>query len=161
MIRPFTGDKPRIAVASEHSDPAFFSKKIINILNGEESVKDKFRNISYSGKDFDALYLITKHDGLPLKNLLETKIPKIIHFSITSLGGTKWEPGVMKYNDLLDRIKEFIEQGLDPNMITIRIDPIIPGVTNSKDVEQIIKRSYEIGIKNIRFSIMDRYSTTQ
>ena len=113
------------------------------------------------GKDFDALYLITKHDGLPLKNLLETKIPKIIHFSITSLGGTKWEPGVMKYNDLLDRIKEFIEQGLDPNMITIRIDPIIPGVTNSKDIEQIIKRSYEIGIKNIRFSIMDRYSTTQ
>ena len=40
-------------------------------------------------------------------------------------------------------------------MITIRIDPIIPGVTSSKDIEQIIKRSSEIGIKNIRFSIMD------
>jgi hypothetical protein len=50
------------------------------------------------------LYIITKHDGLPLKKILETKIPKIIHFSITGLGGTVWEPNVMKYNDMLDRI---------------------------------------------------------
>jgi hypothetical protein len=35
----------------------------------------------------------------------------------------------MKYNDLLDRIAEYIKLGLDPNTITIRIDPIVPGET--------------------------------
>ena len=159
-LRPFVGDMPRIAVASEHTDPVLFSKKIIKILNGEESVEDKFKNTSYSGKDFAGLYLITKHDGLPLKELLEHPIPKIIHFSITGLGGTKWEPGVMKYNDLLDRIEQFIEQGLDPEMVTVRIDPIIPGVSNTSDIEAIIKRASEMGIKNIRYSVMDRYKTT-
>lgn len=160
-IRPFTGDTPRIAVASEHTDPVFFSKKIIDILDGNASVQDKFRNTSYQGSDFAALYLITKHDGLPLKNLLEYKIPKLIHFSITGLGGTIWEPGVMKYNDLLDRIESFIKQGLDPEMVTVRIDPIVPGVTKLSDVENIVKRSSEMGIKNIRFSVMDQYSTTK
>lgn len=160
-LRPYAGDNPRIAVASEHTDPVFFSKKIIEILDGKQSIQDKFRNTSYTGNDFAALYLITKHDGLPLKNLLEYKIPKLIHFSITGLGGTKWEPGVMKYNDLLDRIQEFIKQGLDPEMVTVRIDPIVPGVTLISDVENIVRRASEMGIKNIRFSVMDQYSTTK
>lgn len=161
-LRPYTGtDNPRIAVASEHTDPVFFAKRIIEILDGKQSVEDKFRNTSYSGKDFAALYIITKHDGLPLKSLLEYKIPKMIHFSITTLGNTKYEPGVMKYTDLLDRIKEFIQQGLDPEMVTIRIDPIIPGVTKIKDVENVIKIASEMGIKNIRFSVMDQYKTTK
>lgn len=160
-LRPYAGNSPRIAVASEHTDPVFFSKKIIEILDGKQSVQDKFRNTSYTGNDFAALYLITKHDGLPLKNLLEYKIPKLIHFSITGLGGTKWEPGVMHYNDLLDRIQEFIKQGLDPEMVTVRIDPIIPGVTLTSDVENIVRRASEMGIKNIRFSVMDQYSTTK
>lgn len=159
-LRPFVGDMPRIAVASEHTDPVFFSKKIIKILNGEESVQDRYRPNSYTGKDFNALYLITKHDGLPLKELLEQPIPKIIHFSITGLGGTKWEPGVMKPNDLLDRIADFIKQGLDPEMVTVRIDPIVPGVTSTQMIENIVKRASEMGIKKIRYSVMDRYKTT-
>ena len=161
-IRPYTGTgMPRIAVASEHTDPVFFSQRIIDILDGKLSVEDKFRNVSYSGDDFAALYLITKHDGLPLKKLLEYKIPKIIHFSITGLGGTRYEPGVMKPDDLLDRIKDFLDQGLDPEMVTVRIDPIIPGVTPMSTVENIVKRASEMGIKNIRFSVMDQYSTTK
>lgn len=162
LIRPYTGTgNPRIAVASEHSDPVFFSKKIRDILDGKISVEDKFRNTTYTGNDFAALYLITKHDGLPLKELLEYKIPKIIHFSITGLGGTQYEPGVMKPQDLLERIEQFIQQGLDPEMVTVRIDPIVPGVTTRSTIEAIVKKSAEIGIKNIRFSIMDQYSTTR
>ena len=160
LLRPFVGEMPRIAVASEYTDPVFFSKKIINILNGKDSVTDKFRPVSYTGKDFNALYLITKHDGLPLKELLEQPIPKIIHFSVTGLGGTQWEPGVMKADDLLDRIANFIKQGLDPNMITVRIDPIIPGVTSKEVIENIVKRASEMGVKKIRYSVMDRYKTT-
>ena len=60
----------------------------------------------------------------------------------------------MKYTDMLDRIQDFIKQGLDPNSVTIRIDPIVPGVTKIKDVENVIKRATEMGIKNIRFSVM-------
>lgn len=158
-LRPYVGTYPRIAVASEYSDPAFFAKKIIDMLDGKIIMRDKLgRPIQPS--DIGALYIITKHDGLPMKKLLEYPIPKIIHFSITGLGGTQYEPGVMKYNDMLDRIESFIQQGLDPEDVTIRIDPIVPGVTVISDIDNIVKRASKMGIKNIRFSIMDWYSTT-
>lgn len=160
-LRPFTGnDKaPRIAVASEHTDPAFFAKDIKDFFEGKTSVQPRFGQ-PITAKDIDALYIITKHDGLPLRDILSIKIPKIIHFSITGLGGTKYEPGVMPYNELLDRIGDYIKQGLDPSMVTVRIDPIVPGVTSQHVIENIIKRASSMGIKNIRFSIMDFYATT-
>lgn len=169
-LKPFTGnDKaPRIAVASERTDPVFFAKKIKDFFDGKTSVQPRFGK-PITAKDIDALYIITKHDGLPLRDILSIKIPKIIHFSITGLGGTKYEPGVMPYNELLDRIGDYIKQGLDPSMVTVRIDPIVPGVTLEKKtngqssesvVEDIIKRASSMGIKNIRFSIMDFYATT-
>lgn len=160
-LRPFTGnDKaPRIAVASEHTDPAFFAKNIKDFFDGKTSVKRRFGD-PITAKDIDALYIITKHDGIPLRTILSIKIPKIIHFSITGMGGTKYEPGVMPYNELLDRIGDYIKQGLDPSMVTVRIDPIIPGVTPRHVIENIIKRASSMGIKNIRFSVMDFYSTT-
>lgn len=160
-LRPFTGnDKaPRIAVASEHTDPAFFAKGIKDFFDGKTSVKRRFGD-PITAKDIDALYIITKHDGIPLRTILSIKIPKIIHFSITGMGGTKYEPGVMPYNELLDRIGDYIKQGLDPSMVTVRIDPIIPGVTPRHVIENIIKRASSMGIKNIRFSVMDFYSTT-
>lgn len=160
-LRPFTGnDKaPRIVVASEHTDPVFFAKKIKDFFEGKTSVQPRFGQ-PITAKDIDALYIITKHDGLPLRDILSIKIPKIIHFSITGLGGTKYEPGVMPYNELLDRISDYIKQGLDPSMVTVRIDPIVPGVTSQHVIENIIKRASSMGIKNIRFSIMDFYATT-
>ena len=160
-LRPFTGnDKaPRIAVASEHTDPAFFAKDIKDFFDGKTSVKRRFGD-PITAKDIDALYIITKHDGIPLRTILSIKIPKIIHFSITGMGGTKYEPGVMPYDELLDRIGDYIKQGLDPSMVTVRIDPIIPGVTPRHVIENIIKRASSMGIKNIRFSVMDFYSTT-
>lgn len=160
-LRPFTGnDKaPRIAVASEHTDPVFFAKKIKDFFEGKTSVQPRFGQ-PITAKDIDALYIITKHDGLPLRDILSIKIPKIIHFSITGLGGTKYEPGVMPYNELLDRIGDYIKQGLDPSMVTVRIDPIVPGVTSQHIIGNIIKRASSMGIKNIRFSIMDFYATT-
>lgn len=160
-LRPFTGNNkaPRIAVASEHTDPVFFAKKIKDFFEGKTSVQPRFGQ-PITAKDIDALYIITKHDGLPLRDILSIKIPKIIHFSITGLGGTKYEPGVMPYNELLDRIGDYIKQGLDPSMVTVRIDPIVPGVTSKHVIENIIKRASSMGIKNIRFSIMDFYATT-
>lgn len=160
-LHPFTGSDthPRIAVASEKTDPAFFAKQLEDFFSGKTIVQD-YRGNTLTANDMDALYIITKHDGLPMRRILSIQKPKIIHFSITTLGGTKWEPGVMKWQDMIERVGKFIKQGLDPKMVTLRIDPIVPGVTQIPDVEQLIKRASELGIKNVKFSVMDYYRTT-
>lgn len=155
------GPNPRILTASEHTDPAFHVKEILDVINGKATVKNwKGEDTGLTGHDFAGLYLITKHDGLPMKELLAAKIPKLIHFSVTTLGGSEYEPGVMKYGDLLDRIGEYLKMGLDPEAVTIRVDPIVPGVTKMSDVREVIRRSTEMGIKRIRFSVMDMYANT-
>lgn len=160
-LHPFTGSDthPRIAVASEKTDPAFFAKQLEDFFIGKTTVQD-YRGNTLTANDMDALYIITKHDGLPMRRILSIQKPKIIHFSITTLGNTKWEPGVMKWQDMIERVGKFIKQGLDPKMVTLRIDPIVPGVTQIKDVESLIKRASELGIKNVKFSVMDYYRTT-
>lgn len=160
-LHPFTGSDthPRIAVASEKTDPAFFAKQLEDFFSGKTTVKD-YRGNTLTANDMDAMYIITKHDGLPMRRILSIQKPKIIHFSITTLGDTKWEPGVMKWQDMIERVGKFIKQGLDPDMVTLRIDPIIPGVTKIKDVEALIKRASELGITNVKFSVMDYYRTT-
>ena len=160
-LHPFTGSNthPRIAVASEKTDPVFFAKYLEDFFSGKTTVKDRSGN-TFTANDVDALYIITKHDGLPMKRILSIQKPKIIHFSITTLGNTKYEPGVMKWQDMIERVGKFIKQGLDPNMVTLRVDPIVPGVTQIKDVDALIKRASEFGIKNVRFSVMDYYRTT-
>ena len=154
-IKSILGDtRPKVLIASEATDPIFHAEEIKKLVKEELTKSPKDRS-------FHMMYLITKHDGLPLKELAELKIPKFIHFSITSLGGTKYEPGVMKMDDLLDRIQAFIEQGiLNPNLITIRIDPIIPGVTKKEDIRHIIERGMSMGIKQYKFSVMDSYGYT-
>lgn len=154
-IKSILGDThPKVLIASEATDPIFHAEEIKKLVKEELTKSPKDRS-------FHMMYLITKHDGLPLKELAELKIPKFIHFSITSLGGTKYEPGVMKMDDLLDRIQAFIEQGvLNPNLITIRIDPIIPGVTKKEDIRHIIERGMSMGIKQYKFSVMDSYGYT-
>lgn len=160
-LHPFTGSDthPRIAVASEKTDPVFFAKYLEDFFSGKTTVKDRSGN-TFTANDADALYIITKHDGLPMRRILSIQKPKIIHFSITTLGNTKYEPGVMKWQDMIERVGKFIKQGLDPNMVTLRVDPIVPGVTQIKDVDALIKRASEFGIKNVRFSVMDYYRTT-
>lgn len=160
-LHPFTGSDthPRIAVASEKTDPVFFAKYLEDFFSEKTTVKDRSGN-TLTANDIDALYIITKHDGLPMRRILSIQKPKIIHFSITTLGNTKYEPGVMKWQDMIERVGNFIKQGLDPNMVTLRVDPIVPGVTQIKDVDALIKRASELGIKNVRFSVMDYYKTT-
>lgn len=160
-LHPFTGSDthPRIAVASEKTDPAFFAKQLEDFFSGKTTVQD-YRGNTLTANDMDAMYIITKHDGLPMKRILSIQKPKIIHFSITTLGNTKWEPGVMKWQDMIERVGKFIKQGLDPKMVTLRIDPIVPGVTQITDVDALIKRASQLGIKNVKFSVMDYYRTT-
>lgn len=155
IINKELGNKPRVLIASEATDPVFHASKIKRMVN-EELAKP------LGQRRFHMMYLITKHDGLPLKELAELRIPKFIHFSITSLGGTKYEPGVMKMDDLLDRIEALIkDKTLNPNLITIRIDPIVPGVTKEKDIRHIIDRATKMGIRQFKFSVMDSYGNSE
>ena len=66
----------------------------------------------------------------------------------------------MKWQDMIERIGDFIKQGLDPEYVTLRIDPIIPGVTKISEVDKLMKRASELGIKHVRFSVLDYYKTT-
>lgn len=130
-------------------------------VNGVKGFYEAFlRPANTKPSDYQGLYLITKHDGLPMLKLLQTKIPKFIHFSVTTLGGSKFEPGVMHYQDLLARIEDYLKQGLDPKDVTIRIDPIVPDVTKLKDVENVIKWCKEHNIGRVRFSILDWYANS-
>jgi hypothetical protein len=155
-IKSIMGDKkPRVLIASETTDPVFHAAKIKKMVEAELAKPRGQRN-------FQMLYLITKHDGLPLKELAKLPIPKFYHFSITTLGGTQYEPGVMKTDDLLDRIEEFIKDGtLKPNLITIRIDPCIPGVTKEEDIRHVVERASTMGIRQFKFSVMDSYGYTE
>lgn len=145
------GKTLKVVMASEHTDPAFHSKRVCQMIN-DDLAKPK------GERQYHMLQIMTKHDGLPLLDMLELNIPKSVHFSITSLGGTRWEPGVMKTDDLLDRIEDLINRKkLIPATTTIRIDPIIPGVTKLEDIEHIMQRMQKIGLKNIKVSVMDSY----
>lgn len=145
------GNPLKVVMASEHTDPAFHSKKVCDAIN-EDLKKPK------AERKYHMLQIMTKHDGLPLLRMLELKIPKSVHFSISSLGGTQYEPGVMKMDDLMNRIEKFIKDGkLKPQTTTIRIDPIIPGVTKMEDVAHIMERAAKMGVRSIKVSIMDSY----
>ncbi len=130
-------------------------------VNGVKGFYEAFlRPANTKPSDYQGLYLITKHDGLPMLKLLQTKIPKFIHFSVTTLGGSKFEPGVMHYQDLLARVEDYLKQGLDPKDVTIRIDPIVPDVTKLGDVENVIRWCKEHNIGRVRFSILDWYANS-
>jgi DNA repair photolyase len=78
-----------------------------------------------------------------------------VSFSITGLGNTTIEPGVMKYNDLLDNIEKLVKVGiLDPRTTTVRVDPILPGVSSIEDLRKIIERAVAIGVRKFVTSPM-------
>ena len=84
----------------------------------------------------------------------------MVSFSITGLGGSVIEKGVMKYNDLLDDIQKLIDVGiLDPRTTTFRVDPILPGVSSVEDMRKIIERGAKMGIRKFVTSPMQTYST--
>lgn len=157
IIKTKVGGNLKVASVSRHTDPVFFTEKVIQAWK-DNIIKHPFGDPNR----FYATEIWTKHDGLPLVDLLqackEYRIAPMLSFSITSLGGTAYEPGVMKASDLLDRIEDLIRQELiNPQTTTIRIDPIVPGVTQESDVEVIIKRCKSLGITNFVSSIMQSY----
>lgn len=148
--------KLMIKSVSRFTDPAFFANEIIKSL--EENDKIPFGDT----RRYYAMELWTKHDGLPIQNILRAckqyKVAPMVSFSITGLGDTPLEKGVLKYNDLLDRIEQLIQAGdLDPRTTTVRLDPILVGYTNMEDIKKIVARCKSMGIRKFVTSLVQSY----
>lgn len=148
--------KLQVMSVSRMTDPIFFTKEIIKFL--EENAKKPFTDPTR----VNAIEIWSKHDGIPMQDLLRAckkyKVAPMVSFSITGLGNTSLERGVMKYNDLIDKIEKLVQSGdLNPNTTTIRIDPILVGETNFEDVKAIVNRCKQIGIKKFVTSLVQSY----
>lgn len=146
----------RVMSVSRQTDPVFFSKEIVKFL--EENSKKPFTDPTR----VNVIEVWTKHDGEPIQNILEAckkyKVAPMISFSVTGLGNTALEQGVMKYQDLLDRIEKLVKAGaLNPATTTIRIDPILVGETKLEDIKAIVEKAKAIGIKKFVTSLVQSY----
>lgn len=158
QIKKALGEDKKLQVmsVSRMTDPVFFTKEIINFL--AENAKKPFTDASR----VNAIEIWSKHDGIPMQELLKAckkyKVAPMVSFSITGLGDTTLERGVMKYNDLLDRIEKYIKAGdLNPSTTTVRIDPILIGETNLEDIKAIVNRAKSMGIKKFVSSLVQSY----
>lgn len=150
------GKRLQVLSVSRQTDPAFFSKEIIKFLeeNSKKSLSDPTRT--------NVIEIWSKHDGVPIQDILKAckkyKVAPMVSFSITGLGDTALEKGVLKYQDLIPLIGQLIESGdLNPQTTTIRIDPILVGETNMDDIKKIVQSCKDLGIKKFVTSLVQSY----
>lgn len=150
------GNGLHVVSLDRQTDAVLFAKEVIEKL--KENAKLRFGDPNR----FYAVELWSKHDGQAMFDILEAckkyRVAPMVQFTVTGLGNTAIEPGVKKWEDLMEDIKSLIESGiLDPNTTCIRIDPIIPGVTNWDTVADIISKSKELGISKFISSLLNSY----
>ncbi|MEW6455299.1 MAG: DUF1848 family protein [Acidobacteriota bacterium] len=98
-----------------------------------------------------------------LLDLLKEYAQLYFLFTITGLGGTRIEPGVIPLCEALAQIDRLVEISQLPERISIRFDPIIywredGGVkSNLTYFEKIISEISKFGIKDIRLSFVQYY----
>lgn len=150
------GASLKVMSVSRYTDPAFFANEIVKFL--EENAKKSFTDPTR----VNVIELWTKHDGEPIQKILQAckkyKVAPMVSFSITTLGNTPLEQGVLEYKTLLDLIRKLVEsKDLDPRTTTIRIDPILPGYTNMDDIKDVIRIGKSIGIRKYVTSLVQSY----
>lgn len=148
--------KLKVMSVSRMTDPVFYAEEIIKFL--EENSKKPFTDPTR----VNVIEIWSKHDGIPMQDILQAckkyKVAPMVSFSITGLGDTALEKGVLKYQDLLELVNKLIEQGdLNPATTTIRIDPILVGETSMEDIKQIVQTCKSMGIKKFVTSLVQSY----
>ena len=150
--------KLHVMSVSRQTDPAFFAKEIIKFLeeNSAKSFTDPTR--------VNVIELWSKHDGEPIQDILQAckkyKVAPMVSFSITTLGDTALEKGVLKYQDLLPLIEKLVSNGdLDPRTTTIRIDPILVGVTDMNAIKDVVNKCKAMGFKKFVTSLVQSYGS--
>lgn len=154
------GKNLKVMSVSRYTDPAFFANEIIKFL--EENAKKPFTDPTR----VNVIELWTKHDGEPIQKILQAcrkyKVAPMVSFSITTLGNTPLEQGVLEHNTLLDLIQQLVNSGdLDPRTTTIRIDPILVGYTNMDNVREVVRRGKSMGIRKYVTSLVQSYGYTE
>lgn len=154
--KSLNGKNLQVMSVSRQTDPVQFSKEIIDFLkiNSKKPFTDPTR--------VNVIELWTKHDGIPLRDILEAckkyKVAPMVSFSITGMGNSAIEKGVLKYNDLLNLIGELVkDKVLDPRTTTVRIDPILVGYSNMDAIKEIVNKSKALGIKKFVTSLVQSY----
>ena len=157
QIKQALNGKPlKVMSVSRYTDPAFFANEIVKFL--EENAKKPFTDPTR----VNAIELWTKHDGEPIQKILQAckkyKVAPMVSFSITTLGNTPLEQGVLEYQTLLQLIEKLIKSGdLDPRTTTIRIDPILPGYTNMDSIRNVVNIGKSLGIRKYVTSLVQSY----
>lgn len=153
------GKRPlQILSLSRETDGVLFAQEVITEL------KENYKKELSDPTRFNIIEIWSKHDGIPMEAILrlcqEVKVAPIVSFSITGLGNTVWEPNVLKPEHLIKNIGELIKMGLlNPAAVTIRIDPIVPGVTDENKIKSIIDDCRKLGIKKFVTSLMQSYGS--
>ena len=116
----------------------------------------------------DGLVLVSKgHSEFFHNKLLELKDKTVWHCTITGLGGTKIEPGVVDPMRSLDEVKKVIDAGFYASNVVVRIDPIVGEALYSQLslpssyqdlIEGIIDKAYSFGVRRFRYSYLDLYA---
>lgn len=94
------------------------------------------KNIIDSGMDFDRVAL---------------------QLTITGLGGTEIEPGVPDLDSVCMDTAKLINNGFNPKLINLRIDPLIPGYTKRKSIFNIMSNLRDLGITRCVTSFVSWY----
>jgi len=140
----------KLLVASEYTEPSFLVDEVISKINYEDC-----------GEANVGLLLITKNieGSTPIYTYARSlNIPTVVHATITTLGGTAYEPKVPTWQQSLIMLKDFMRLVDDRLNIVLRIDPIIPRATNFEmDINPLISSAARLGIGRCRFSIIDYY----
>ena len=111
-------------------------------------------------KDFSNL--IANNFGL--LEMLQKYSQLYLHFSVSGLGGTFVEQGVLAFNDALLQLKPLIKIVKNPERVSIRFDPVIfweeqgKVLTNLHFFEKMAPQLNSQGIKDIRFSFVQWYN---
>lgn len=97
----------------------FYSDKLLNFLKTR-----------LPPEDIHTIFIWTKHPKPMLKHTaLREKIQQydqcVVHFTITGMGGTYLEPGILSTEKNLNLLSDLIDFVNDPERICIRFDPIV------------------------------------
>ena len=117
--------------------------------------------------DFSWVEQMEKMDGVILitKNLTDKVIESarpyfdkmIFHVTCTGYGQTVVEPNIPRYTEQLSQAQKLLSEGVSPERVVIRIDPIIPTEKGLKRAEMVFEEAIARGFSRFRVSIMDAY----
>lgn len=139
--------------ASRRTDlVGWYPEKLVHkILKIKKEIEEGSENKIYYGIVLWTRFLGNIVNVKLLKEFLANeKRPVIINFTLTGLGGTKWEPRSPPVNKAIDDLKGAIELlGGEPEKIIWRFDPLI----KIRDVEETFNRFKYISKKVVSVGI--------